>query len=151
MNDVISIGTHTAKIEEQILIVHFVDTLNLSDWHKMRELMEQVIATHGRVYVIGHVERAGYMAPEVRSASVEWMKDHPLLGFAHIKSKGIARALSVLLANAMRLLFGLRPESSYFDDEAQAREWIRELEQKRSPKDPAIHGRLGTGEPFDRP
>jgi len=131
MNNPQIIGRHTAFIEGNLTIVHFVGSLSVDEGRQMLAMFEQVLALYGHGYLIAHIERATTIDPLFRRELVIWMKTHALIGIANIKGSLLARSIGVLLSNAMRLMGITSYASGFFENEAEARRWIAELERKR--------------------
>lgn len=121
---------HRVRVEGCILLVHFVGDVTMDDWKKFRLISEEVIATEGRFYMIGHLPESGTIVPEVRRDYLNWLKEKPLLGVANIGGGRMSRALAVLLSNAIRLFLGVRIPTAFVQTEAEARAWVAELEAK---------------------
>lgn len=124
-------GRHTAFIEGNVAIVHFVGSLSVDEGRQMIAMFEPIIALQGHAYLIANIDRATIIDPIFRRELVIWMKTHPLLGIANIKGSLLARSIGILLSNAMRLMGITSYASAFFDSEAEARRWIAELQRKR--------------------
>jgi hypothetical protein len=124
-------GRHTAFIEGNLAIVHFVGSVSLDEGRQLLSMFEQIIALHGHGYLIANIDRATTIDRVFRRELVIWMKTHALLGIANIKGSVLARSIGILLSNAMRLMGITHYASGFFESEAEARRWLAELEHKR--------------------
>lgn len=125
------IGPHQVRVDGPIVICWFVGDFTMEHWPRFVALVERTIAEHGYAYAIGHLREAGSIDAEVRRQAAAWLPQVELRGFANVQAGTFARALAILLANAIRLVTGMTLPSGFFENESKARAWIASQQQRR--------------------
>ena len=127
----VACGKHLVRTDGKLVLAEFVGELNLAEFEQIRDFIEQAIAQQGPVYLLAHVRQAGVIPPQIRDRLGPWIKKTPILGVSNIDANVYSRSLATLLANGMRLLYGVSSPVGFHKSEAEARDWVAGLERKR--------------------
>ena len=124
-------GKHVLRLDGKLVLAEFVGELSLAEFEQIRDFIQQAIVQQGPVYLLANVRRAGVIPPQVRGLLGPWIKKTSILGVSNIDANVQSRSLATLLANGMRILYGMSSPVGFHADEAAARDWVAGLERKR--------------------
>ncbi len=125
-------GKHRLRSEGKLILVEFVGSLDLDEFEQMVTFSEAVVAEQGYAYLLAQVRQAGSISAPVRQRLGPWLRRIPLRGIANVEASVASRGLATLLANGMRLLYGINHPVGFRKDEAEARKWVEDLERKHA-------------------
>lgn len=125
-------GQHRLRSEGKLIIIEFIGRLELDEFEQMVAFVQRVVAEQGHAYLLAQVRQAGSIAAPVRQQLGPWLRRLPLRGIANVEASVASRGLATLLANGLRLLYGINHPVGFHKDEAEARGWVEDLERKHA-------------------
>lgn len=125
--EAIAIGTHSISLEGDTLFVVQNGTFHLDDAQKTHDLVEKVLYSVGRVFVLVDQSQAGSTSSEARRYIADWNKKHKVSGAAIFGGGPIARTASALAVSVIQFLRKEPLPVAFFATEKEARAWVVKL------------------------
>jgi hypothetical protein len=120
------IGTHTIRIEGDMIFSSVQGAFTVEDSTAYFLVVEQVLAEHGRYFMLVDMSRADTIPAETRRVSAEFAKDHPSAGVVVWGSNFAVRVLFTLVMRAARILKPDTVPLAFVRSEREARAWVAE-------------------------
>jgi len=96
-------------------------------------LVEQVLAEHGRFFMLVDMNRANTIPPETRRISSEFGRKHPPAGMAVWGSNVAVRVLLTLMLRTISLFRKDAVPIAFVASEQEARAWVAAQRNLRAP------------------
>lgn len=135
-----SIGAHRYYIVADIVILQTFGELSSSELTEVLELLQLLAQRFRYSFVLADVRRGFALHPEARRAYADWARTHPFVlgSTAVIGASLAARAVLVLITNAVRLVMHAPIALEFFRTKTEAMDW---LDQERVRLDAATQAR----------
>jgi hypothetical protein len=118
------IGAHLIRREGDVLLSTVRGAFTPEDAAAYFHIVEQVLAEHGRYFMLIDMSRADTIPAETRRASAEFGKAHPAAGVVVWGSNFAVRVLFTLVVRAISVF---RPDAGtlvFVRSEEEARAWV---------------------------
>lgn len=150
MREWIPNGKHRMCVEADALYWELHGDIDAEEIRQSLELGEEVIAKHGRAFLIMNGAKARSMSPAARRFQADWALTHDITNRGRSVVYGtnkFVKALAVLVIRASQLFARQFPSVDFVDTEEDAAEWLRKQRlswDKRTPAPPnsAMSGRM---------
>ena len=116
-------------IEGHIVRIEFDGLFDLPEYEIQRQVMDEVRASQGRVYVLALTAKANSMTAPVRQKMSQYLREHSIGGVANVAANMIARGIATLVHNGIELIYGPTAPLKFCQTEDEARAWIAELDR----------------------
>jgi hypothetical protein len=130
---VVQIGAHTIVIEEDLLIMHVRGNFTAEETVAYIRLVEQVLAEHGRYFMLVDMTRADTIPPETRRIGAEFGKKHPTAGMAVWGSNFAVRVLFTLILRTISIFQKDAVPMAFVASEQEGRAWVAAQRSLRAP------------------
>ena len=127
----VDFGAQRLSITGDQVRLHGERVMNLPEIQRMLHIFEQLIARHGRLFVLLIANQSSEVpSPAVRRYLAEWSRHHRITGVALVGGTVITRALVTLTARAASLVRKDTQPLNFVETEAAAQEWFDGLRGK---------------------
>lgn len=126
-----NVGPHEIFVEEDLLIARWRGTPSLAEVEEVMTRAEQVIRSHGFLYVLNDMRQAGPAGADARRYMQQWLARNPRCALASFGATPAVRVILYLITRAMVLLGRRPPVTYYLNTESEARTRISELRLSR--------------------
>ena len=135
MADTATFGRHSLRCDGELVSVKFVGTITRADAVKLREVLNTVFHSEERCFLLANMREGTGIDPEARKYMAEWSKtpSQRMAGTAVFGMSFAARAIVMLMVNAIKVLGNLKSDVTFVKDEAEAREWIERQRARKQP------------------
>lgn len=130
---VVPIGAHTIVIDGDTIIMHVCGDFTAEETVAYLRLVEQVLAEHGRYFMLIDMSRADTIPPETRRISAEFGRKHPTAGMAVWGSNVAVRVLFTLILRTISLFQKDPIPIAFVASEQEARAWVAAQRSLRAP------------------
>jgi hypothetical protein len=130
---VVQIGAHTIVIEGDMLITCLRGDFTAEETVAYLRLVEQVLAEHGRFFMLVDMNRADTIPPETRRISAEFGRKHPPTGMAVWGSNVAVRVLLTLILRTISFFQKDAVPIAFVASEHEARAWVAAQRSLRAP------------------
>jgi hypothetical protein len=121
---VVVVGAHQIELEQDLAVLRWRGYPSFDD---VRGVFEAVAADReGRspYFLIADMRHSEIPSAETRRWAIEWVRSHPLSGFASFGGSVAIRSILSLMMNAIRLIDRRQPPTRFFETESAARAWV---------------------------
>lgn len=124
-------SNHYAQVKGQIVYIYFNGDLTYANTKALLDFIEEC---YGKApyYAICDIHRQGTTTFEARKLLSTWTKDKQLRASAMIGGSPIAKALTILVGNAIRLFSKNTIAIRFVKDMAEATAWIADQQKRDS-------------------
>ena len=113
-------GKHEIRIEGDVLFLKWVGELSQSDVREIFDTMARMLAEHKWVFMVIDARNATGWGRDARRTAIDWPHQHRVGAVVHIGASLTIRALTGLIAPALKMLRRASPVPMYVNDEEQA-------------------------------
>lgn len=117
-------GQHLVTQDGDLVKAQIVGAVSRAEAVAFHDMLAQLLAEHGRCYLLVDLTRLASISPEARRYVGEWNRTHRVTAGAAFGASFPARAAIMLLLNAVRLMNRDAPEIFLARDETEARRWL---------------------------
>lgn len=121
----IQTGSHTVRVEGDIVFVKRSGETDLIHARAMCEAMSEVLKKYRRGFRLFDLNAAGGFGHDARAWVGEWEKKHQVTALAGFGGSLEIRSMTKLIASAVRTYPGREAfKAAFYDTEAEARAWL---------------------------
>jgi hypothetical protein len=129
----VQIGAHTIEVEGDMLTLRVRGDFIAEEMAPYFRLVEQVLAEHGRYFMLVDMRSADTIPAETRRLSAEFGKKHPAAGLAVWGSNVAVRVLFTLILRTISLFQKAAVPIAFVASEQEARAWVAAQRSLRAP------------------
>lgn len=120
-----TISAHRVLVAGDTVLTRYIGVPELADVMAIYQRFDQVLAEHGRLFIINDMRHSGIPTAEARQFLAEWARTHQIAGLANFGASLPIRILQSLIFRATALL-GRHPViiPEHCAGEAEAFAWV---------------------------
>ena len=127
----VQFGPHYAQTKESVVYICFQGDFFYEEAKLLLGFIERSFGKRP-YYAICDIKNQGTITPEARKLLSEWTKDKQLTASTMIGGNPVARVLTILIGNAIRLFNKKAIAINFVKDLQQAQEWIDEQRRQNA-------------------
>jgi hypothetical protein len=122
------IGNHVVRFEQDdFMFLHLEGMIDAREMAAIAAEHNQRLLAHGRLFTLCVAGKGVRMSPEARHGVRNRPKNLPPYWLACVGAPFAARVIVDMLMRALKLFTGATTTHRFFDSEAEARAWLREV------------------------
>lgn len=118
-------GKHLARTEKDSVYVQCIGDLTAEDLRDLLDIVDKIIAQHGRYGGIIDARQMGTVHPATRQLLSEWHGSKHCYGNAVFGHGFVLRVTLIMAMRAVQLFTGRSFPVGFFHTESEARAWLR--------------------------